>query len=143
MRYWDSSGIVPLLVNQARSNEMQTLLNDDADVVTWWGTSIECVSAVMRLHREGNLTSGQVRDAECRLHILRSGWDEVLPTEICRRTAERVLRIHPLRAADSLQLAAALVAADHDTARFEVVCLDHRLTEAMCKEGFRCIPISS
>jgi hypothetical protein len=47
-----------------------------------------------------------------------------------------MLRVHPLRAADAQQLAAALIATDHDPARLEVVCLDQRLTEAMHKEGF-------
>jgi hypothetical protein len=53
-----------------------------------------------------------------------------------RRTAERLLRTHPLRAADSLQLAAALIAADHDPSNLEIVCLDARLTSAARREGF-------
>lgn len=97
---------------------------------------MECLSALMRLVREGRLTDDDVRDAERRLHKLRNGWDEVLPGEACRRAAERMLRVHALRAADALQLAAALIAADHDPSRLEVVCLDQRLIEAGRKEGF-------
>ena len=136
MRYWDASGIVPLLLTQARSQEMETLLEQDAVVVTWWGTSIEWFSALMRLVRDGRLNNAGMQAAERRLRELRNGWDEVLPTEACRRAAERMLRVHPLRAADAQQLAAALIATDHDPARLEVVCLDQRLTEAMHKEGF-------
>ena len=136
MRFWDASGIVPLLVRQARTREMEHLLAQDPDMVTWWGTPVECLSALMRLVREGRLTDGDVRDAERRLHELRNGWDEVLPGEACRRTAERMLRVHALRAADAMQLAAALIAADHDPSRLEVVCLDQRLIEAGSKEGF-------
>ena len=136
MRYWDASGIVPLLLTQARSQEMETLLEQDVIVVTWWGTSIECFSALMRLVREDRLNSAGMQAAERRLRELSNGWDEVLPTEACRRAAERMLRVHPLRAADAQQLAAALIATDHDPARLEVVCLDQRLTEAMHKEGF-------
>lgn len=136
MRYWDASGLVPLLVRQARTKDMERLLADDPAVVTWWGTPIECVSAIMRLARHESWDSDSVRDAERRLHELRQGWDEVLPTEACRRTAERMLRVHPLRAADALQLAAALIASDHDPSRLEVVCLDQRLGEAGRKEGF-------
>lgn len=136
MKFWDASGIVPLLVRQARTRDMEHLLAQDPAVVTWWGTPVECLSALMRLVREGRLTDDDVRDAERRLHELRNGWDEVLPGEACRRAAERMLRVHSLRAADALQLAAALIAADHDPSRLEVVCLDQRLIEAGRKEGF-------
>jgi hypothetical protein len=136
MRFWDASGIVPLLVRQARTRDMEQLLARDPAMVTWWGTSVECLSALMRLARDGSLADEDVRDAERRLHELRNGWDEVLPGEACRRTAERMLRVHALPAADALQLAAALIAADHDPSRLEVVCLDQRLIEAGRKEGF-------
>jgi len=136
MRYWDASGIVPLLVRQARTCDMEGLLAQDHDMVTWWGTSVECLSALMRLVREGHLTAADARDAERRLLELRNAWDEILPGEACRRAAERMLRVHPLRAADALQLAAALIATDHDPERLEIVCLDQRLCEAAGKEGF-------
>ena len=136
MRFWDASGIVPLLVRQARTGDMEHLLVQDPAMVTWWGTPVECLSALVRLVREGRLTDDDARDAERRLHELRNGWDEVLPGEACRRTAERMLRVHALRAADAMQLAAALIAADHDPSRLEVVCLDQRLIEAGSKEGF-------
>ena len=136
MKYWDASGIVPLLVRQTRTQDMERILTQDPAVVTWWGTPIECLSAIMRLLREGQLAAEGARDAERRLHELRNGWDEVLPGEACRRTAERMLRVHALRAADALQLAAALIAADHDPSRLEIVCLDQHLSEAAGKEGF-------
>jgi len=136
MKYWDASGIVPLLVRQKRTRDMERLLAEDPAMVTWWGTPIECLSAIMRLARGGGLAPDDVRDAENRLHELRNGWDEVLPGEACRRTAERMLRVHPLRAADAMQLAAALIASDHDPSRLAVVCLDERLSDAGRKEGF-------
>ncbi len=136
MRYWDASGIVPLLVEQSHSREMEKLIEQDPDIVTWWGTSIECFSALMRLVREGRLNSSGAQAAERRLRELRKGWNEVLPTEACRRAAERMLRVHPLRAVDAQQLAAALIASDNEPSMLEVVCLDQRLTEALRKEGF-------
>jgi predicted nucleic acid-binding protein len=136
MRYWDASGIVPLLVRQTRTQDMERILREDPAMVTWWGTPVECLSALMRLVREGRLAAEDVRTAERRLHELRNGWDEVLPGEACRRTAERMLRVHALRAADALQLAAALIASDHDPSRLDVVCLDQRLSDAAGKEGF-------
>ena len=136
MRYWDASGIVPLLVRQARTENLQSLLSDDPAMVTWWGTPIECLSALMRLVREGHLSGDGALAAEARLGALRAAWVEVVPGEACRRAAERMLRVHALRAADALQLAAALIAADHDPSRLAIVCLDQRLNEAARKEGF-------
>jgi hypothetical protein len=65
-----------------------------------------------------------------------AAWHEVLPSDAVRRTAERLLRVHPLRAADSLQLSAAVIAANHDPATLEMVCFDRRLSAAARREGF-------
>jgi hypothetical protein len=46
------------------------------------------------------------------------------------------LRVHPLRAADALQLAAAFIAAERRPSSLEVVTLDDRLAAAARKEGF-------
>lgn len=140
MRCWDASGIVPLLVMQAHSKQVQRLLERDRDMVTWWGTPVECLSALMRVAREGRMGAGEMEAAARRLDVLREGWSEVLPSESCRRVAERMLRVHSLRAADALQLAAALIAADHDPGRMAMISLDPRLIEARCKEGFSVVP---
>ena len=136
MRYWDASALVALLVRQESSAAMLTLLQHDPTIVTWWGSEVECYSAVMRLARDGMLDHAGAQAAEERLRQLRSSWHEVLPTETCRNQAKRMLRVHPLRAADALQLAAALVAADHDPSRMQVVSLDQRLNDAFYREGF-------
>ncbi|OGV69424.1 MAG: hypothetical protein A2269_00885 [Lentisphaerae bacterium RIFOXYA12_FULL_60_10] len=136
MKFWDASAIVPLLVRQARSAELMELLEQDPLMITWWGTPVECLSALLRLVREGHLVSSDAEVAERRLREFRGRWDEVIPGEACRRMAERMLRVHALRSADALQLAAGVLAADHDPARLEFVCLDRRLCEAGRKEGF-------
>ncbi len=136
MNYWDSSALVPLITQQARSAEMEKALAADPAMVTWWGTPLECVSALARLTREERFRRQDVRAAEQRLLVLRESWVEVVPSEACRQTAERLLRVHVLRAADALQLAAAVIAADHDPMRLRVVCLDQRLCDAAEKEGF-------
>jgi predicted nucleic acid-binding protein len=56
-----------------------------------------------------------------------------------REAAVRFLRVHPLRAADALQLAAAFVAAERRPSSLEVVTLDDRLAVAARKEGFALI----
>ncbi|MEO8714683.1 MAG: hypothetical protein ABI369_06695 [Acetobacteraceae bacterium] len=49
--------------------------------------------------------------------------------------------MHPLRAADALQLSAAFIAAERRPASLQVVTLDERLADAMRKEGFALIDI--
>ncbi len=136
MKYWDASAIVPLLVRQALTPSMEQLLLNDPEVITWWGSSVECYSALMRLTREDKLVGAQQHLAEQRLTALQNGWNEVMPTEAVRRTAKRLLRTHSLRAADALQIAAALTACEQEPDRFEMVCLDAKLAEAARREGF-------
>jgi hypothetical protein len=57
--------------------------------------------------------------------------------EIVRRHAERVVETHPVRAADALQIAAALVAAEGSPDGFEFVTLDRHQADAAEREGFR------
>jgi hypothetical protein len=78
--------------------------------------------------------------AEELLQIHVKSCTEVLPTERLRSTADRLLRVHPLRAADALQLAAALAWADNAPSGLAFVCLDRPLREAAQKEGFVLIP---
>ena len=59
------------------------------------------------------------------------------PTDRLHALAQRMLRVHALRAADALQLAAALLASDEEPAGLEVVTLDSRLADAARREGFR------
>lgn len=136
MRFWDSSAVIPLVLTESRREELLALLDDDAVMVAWWGTRIECTAAIARREREGALA---VRDAAAALDNLRrlaAQWQEILPTDPMLATAERLLRVHPLRAADSLQLAAAIVAAEREPATLEFVSLDDRLNEAATREGF-------
>jgi len=137
VRFWDASAIVPLLVAEAESGGLLALLDLDPEMFVWWGTPVECTSAISRREREGALSPRDVASALERLRTVSSAWQEVLPAEPVRSTARRLLRVHPLRAADALQLAAAIVAAEHDPASLELVSLDDRLSEAAGREGFR------
>ncbi len=136
MRFWDSSAIVPLLVGEETTVPMQALARADPVMLVWWATEIECVSAIARLERDGELTSDATLAALGRLDALVESWNEVQPVQAARRAARRLLRVHRLRAADALQLAAAVVAAEGHAASLEVVTLDDRLVEAARREGF-------
>lgn len=136
MRFWDASAIVPLLVAEPASEGVLTLLDADPEMLVWWGTPVECVSALARREREGALAPAGVTQAVERLRAVAAAWQEILPGDLVRAAAQRLLRVHPLRAADALQLAAAIVAAEHDAASLPFVCLDERLGEAAAREGF-------
>jgi len=136
VRYWDTSGVMPLTVAEMFTDAMLVVLGQDAQMVTWWGTPIEVMSAVARRQREGALAPAGMEEAIARLRGYRESWTEIEPSETVRRTAVRSLRVHPLRAADALQLAAAIVASGNHPGDLPFVTLDDRLAEAASKEGF-------
>jgi predicted nucleic acid-binding protein len=140
MRFWDSSAIIPLCLKERASEAVKGLMKDDEDIVVWWTTYIECLSALSRRQREGVLTSGDAAKARAVLSALAAAWSEVQPTEMVRVRAERLLSVHPLRAADALQLAAALVWAQEVPRGLDFVCLDQNLRESSLKEGFSIQP---
>jgi predicted nucleic acid-binding protein len=136
MRFWDSSAVVPLLVSEESSPAALRELELDPEVVAWWATEAECVSALARLEREGSLTAPSMAEGLRRLGALTRSWREVQPVTTVRTTAIRLLRVHPLRTADALQLAAAIVGAEDHPATLPLVTLDDRLAQAAEREGF-------
>ena len=135
MRFWDSSAIVPLLVREDRTSAAIARLREDPEIAVWWGTPVECASAIARLEREG-APPDRVTEAFARLDDLARGWIEVEPHDDLRQIARRLLRVHPLRAADALQLAAAYLASERRPPTLEVVTVDERVRLAALKEGF-------
>jgi hypothetical protein len=136
VKFWDASAIVPLLFAEPQRSALLAEIERDPVMLVWWGTPVECISAIARLEREGALGLQEAAAAIERLKSLSLSWQEVLPSDAVRGTAQRLLRVHPLRAADSLQLAAAVVAAERDPASLPVVSLDERLSDAATREGF-------
>ena len=141
MRFWDTSALVPLLLEQEATHEVGELLSQDPEIAAWWGTAIECVSAAARLRREERLTVDEEERVLELLATLRDSWLEILPSEEVRDSAVRLLRVHGMKAADALQLAAARVWAG-PTDRAELVTYDERLALAARLEGFRVLPAS-
>jgi uncharacterized protein len=143
VRFWDASAVVPLLIAEASTRRLQTLAARDPDMLVWWGSEVECVSALARLERAAALDPQAAVLAFDRLKQLAAGWHEIDPSDIVRETATRFLRVHPLRAADALQLAAAFIAAEQRPASLEMITLDDRLAGAAQKEGFPVIDIAT
>ena len=139
MIFWDSSALVALLVDEADSDSRREQLQADPELAVWWGTPVECESAIQRRFREGSLSVSQARLARERLADLSNSWHEVSPVVAVRTLSRRLLRTHPLRAADALQLAAALVLGEAGLNEFTFACSDARLATAAETEGLHVV----
>jgi uncharacterized protein len=140
MKFWDSSALIPLCFKEPASGVIQELAEVDSDIVVWWATRVECVSALSRRLREGPAPTSMEARAKAILSALSSAWSEVQPNELVRQRVERLLMVHALRAADAFQLAAALTWAQESPVGLDVVCLDQALRLAAAKEGFTILP---
>jgi predicted nucleic acid-binding protein len=136
VRFWDASAIVPLLVEEAGSAPIDAIWRRDHSMTVWWGSEIECVSAIARLERDHLLSAGDVAAACASLDDLTLAWVEIEPSARVKELAMRLLRTHALRAADAQQLAAAIVAAEERPSSLRFVTLDARLADAANREGF-------
>ncbi len=143
MRFWDASAVVPLVVAEAETTQCRTLLAEDAEIVVWCLTPVEVVSALTRRVRENALKASDFRRAKEQLLVLERVWSEVTAVERVRELARRLLERYPLRAADALQLAAALALSDPDPRTTVFVTLDHRLRAAAEQEGFPLLGVAA
>ena len=139
MRFWDSAAIVPLIIDERLTTSMRGLYESDTRQSVWCLTPVEVWSAMARKRRASDIASPQMRTARHRLELLSASWDEIDDIAAVRRRAQRLLEVHPLRAADALQLAAALVLVSDRPEGFEFVTLDSRLAECVEAEGFRVV----
>ena len=136
MRFWDTSALLPLFVAERASTRVRSWLRQDPTVLVWTLTRVEVLSALARREREEPSAARALLRARRQVLAAWEEWSEVVALEAVRRQAERLVSVHPLRAADALQLGAALVATDLEPAGVELVTLDERLATAAEKEGF-------
>jgi predicted nucleic acid-binding protein len=128
--------LVPLIVEERHSKACRQVLRSDPTQIVWCLTRTEILSAIWRRQREGLLDARDVRLAESRLEKLAVRWTEVDALPPVRDAAERLLRVHRLRAADALQLGACLVVFGPHPRGREFVALDEELARAAEREGF-------
>lgn len=139
MIFYDTSALVALLVAETGTPQRRAQVEEDPRVIVWWGTPVECESAFQRRLREQSVTEPQIRQVRARLRLLAEAWDEVPPSVEVRQLALRLLRTHPLRAADGLQLAAALTLSAAGLRGLQFACADERLKTAAEIEGLEVI----
>jgi predicted nucleic acid-binding protein len=141
LKFWDASAVVPLLVPQVASRQMEREFASDPVLNVWCLTSVEVWSAVSRLRRQGHIDSPGMRLARKRLQGFNDRWVEIDDFRAVRIRAQRLLETHPLRAADALQLGAALVLVSDRPERTPFVTLDGRLAEVATQEGFEVVGV--
>ncbi|MBI2892788.1 MAG: type II toxin-antitoxin system VapC family toxin [Deltaproteobacteria bacterium] len=136
MTFWDSSALLPLIVEEARSRACRQVRKTHPAIVVWALTRTELTSAIHRLVREGRLERAELAAASRRVEILSDRWSEITALGAVRERAERALGAHPLTAADALQLGAALLLVGERPRRRPFVTCDDRLGAAAEAEGF-------
>jgi predicted nucleic acid-binding protein len=139
MKFWDSSAVLALLLKERGSAETLRVYREDTTQAVWCLTEVEVASALSRRVREG-MESNDERTARVQLSFLMTRWMEITSLESVRGRAVRLLGAHSLRAADALQLAAALVFCDERPDSLPFVSLDDRLADAARREGFPVLP---
>ena len=133
--FWDSSVLTALCVQQPLSRQAERWAAQYGMAV-WWATRVEVSSAIARLRRSGALTVAARLGAARNLRLLGESWHEISASDVVRDEAQRLLPLYPLRAADSLQLAAALVWCRNRPVGRNFICADERLSEAAEQAGF-------
>jgi uncharacterized protein len=136
--FWDSSALIPLCVHEQTSGKVRALAKQFAPVV-WWATAVEIHSAIVRLHRSGEFGDAGRKAAMDRLAVVKEGWRELLPSDKLRDQAQDLLDTHALRAADSLQLASALIWCQQRARERKFISNDQRLCDAARSLGFAVI----
>ena len=137
MRFWDSSALMPLFVAEPQSLQADRWLRSDPVVIVWMLTRVELLAALARRRREEPRSARVLAAARRDVLAAWPEWSEITAAEVVRRHAERLVETHPLRSADALQLAAALVAAGESPGSLEFVTFDERHAAAAEREGFR------
>lgn len=133
--FWDSSALVPLCVAEERSPQAE-LWFGQFQIVIWWATPVEMNGALCRVKRDGFISGTEYNKAKTRLSAIESVSLVVLPSPALQLQARSLLERFQLRAADSLQLAAALAWCDTSPKGNVFLSFDQRLRGAAETLGF-------
>jgi hypothetical protein len=133
--FWDTSVLVPLCVDQAHTPQALRF-QGKYQAAVWWATHVEIVSALARMLRRQEITPRAYAQALLQAEGLANLWDVVEPSVKVARQARALLELYPLRAADALQLAAALEWCEGKPKGIVFLSFDQRLREAATLAGF-------
>jgi predicted nucleic acid-binding protein len=137
VRFWDTSALVPLFLAEPATPRARRWLAEDPDVTVWTLSRVELLSALARRRRAQPTAADLLRQTRREALAAWERWSEVTAVELVRRHAERLVETHPLRAADALQIGAALVVAGPDPPSLQFVTLDDQQAQAAEREGLQ------
>lgn len=143
MRYFDTSALVKqYFLQEPGSKTVRELLKTGDKVFTAVLTYTETHAAFARRRREGALSSQVTRRLALRFDKDWETYDILLLNQDVLSLARQVLYRHPLRSADAIHLASALLLARKTPATgWEFVCADQRLGAAASIEGLQPINV--
>ena len=133
--FWDTSALIPLCVRQPQTVQARRLYTGYG-VAVWWATPVEIVSGLTRLERMGEIGRDEFSEGKQGAQALARIWDSVDPSPSIAAQACALLERLPLRAADALQLAAALDYFENAPRGHVFVTADQRLGDAARRSGF-------
>lgn len=133
--FWDASVLVPLCVDQVPT-PLALQFNSMYQIAVWWATHVEMVSALTRLLRRQEITPLVYAQAKLQAKGLANLWNVIVPSDRIALEARNLLERHPLRAADALQLAAALEWCEGEAKGKVFLTFDQRLRDAATLAGF-------
>jgi predicted nucleic acid-binding protein len=139
VKFWDTSALVPLIVDEPATPAMRHVLSQDRDVLVWMFTSVELLSTLGRLGRMSADLADVLPSARRDVVDLFTRWSAVTHVDEVKRRAERLVGVHALSSADALQLGAALIASGDRPETLDFVTLDQSLGRCAQLEGFRVI----
>ena len=140
VRFWDTSSLVALVLEEKQTARIREISREDQERAVWILSEVEAASAFWRRSRANELTDEARQAAQRSIDVVLANAVVVSDVPAVVQHARRILATHTLRAADAMQLAAALVACDDDPSRLPLVTLDDRLAEAAVREGFTVLP---
>jgi len=136
--FWDSSALAPLCMREPATQRARGFLRQHS-LVVWWAARVEVYSAIARSLRTGFIDPGEAQTSIAALDKIQVAWSEIQPEKNLRDQACDLLDRYPLRAADALQLAAALTWCDNHSSGRVFLCADKRLATVAETAGFSVI----
>jgi predicted nucleic acid-binding protein len=135
--YFDTSAVVPLLVDEATTELCSRLWNESTRVVSVRLVYPEARAALAQARRLGRITRSQLVEAVAELDSLVDQIDIIELGADIARSAGDLAEQHGLRGYDSVHLAAALVVADDELV---LVTGDTELATAAMSAGIAVAP---
>jgi predicted nucleic acid-binding protein len=133
--FWDASVLVTLCIHQEPTPQA-LVFESKYRIAVWSATHVEIASALAYSLRRQEITPKELAQAKLQAEGLANLWDLIEPSAKIALNARALLERYPLRAADALQLAAALEWCEGKPKGNVFLTFDRRLRESAELAGF-------